>query len=357
MKLFLSIFTLVSLSWVNQCAAQLQFNYNSVGNTFADGGLELATNLWAQEFKDDITVNLNFSFSNLGAGALSSAASATQTNTYVDFWSAIGNDATSSDDTTMWNGLPTGQTFSVYINHTSEAGFSNTPYVDDDGGANNANVRITTANAKALGLRSANDTVTDAAIIFNDSFAWDFDPTDGITEGTLDFVGIATHEIGHALGFESGVDELDANGFGAHDDNALPFVSSIDFLRFSTDSETFGADIDWTADKRGKYYSIDGGLSVALPGAEHWSTGVVYGDGEQASHWKDGVGIGIMDPTTSTGTASTISGIDLQAFDVIGYDRSFVSAVPEPTSLSVVSLGLAAFLLRRRRRLALLPRS
>jgi len=362
MKSFLCILILTTFVCVSECSAQLQFNFNSVNDAGADGGLQLATDAWAAEFKDNIVVNLNFSFANLGSGGLALTSSSTQSNTYVDFWNAIGNDQTSADDTTMWNGLPTGSTFSVYINRTNEATGTDslTPYVDNDGGANNSNVVLTTANAKALGLRVGTDTLTDAQIVFNSGFAWDFDPTDGIDSGAIDFVSVATHEIGHALGFESGVDELDAvdasNGGiggigsgGLPSDNDLAFVSSIDFLRFSNESENAGADIDWTADIRDKYFSIDGGLTTAIGGSSHWSTGVVFGDGQQASHWKDNLGIGILDPTTGAGLGGSITGADVLAFDVIGYDRLNL-AVPEPSGLAVALLAISGLAIRRRRR-------
>ena len=345
------------------CDAQLQFNSSSVNDSVADAAIQLATDAWAVEFQDNITVNLNFSFANLGAGAIATSSNATQSNTYVAFRNALANDSTSVDDFTTVSGLSTGSTFSIYINRTSEAtGVGGiTPYVDDDGGANNSNVVLTTANAKALGLRSATDTSSDGAIVFNSGVAWDFDPSDGITPGTLDFVGVATHEIGHTLGFESGVDDLDSllfntGGIGtiggtsisAPDDNDLAFVTPLDFLRFSDDSVIAGADIDWTADTRDKFFSIDGGLTAAIAGTSHFSTGVNFGDGEEASHWRDGLGIGILSPTAAAGASIAISGTDVQAFDVIGFDRA-IAAVPEPTSSIVLLLGTGALFFRRRR--------
>ena len=44
------------------------------------------------------------------------------------------------------------------------------------------------------------------------------------------------------------------------------------------------------------------------------------GDGQQASHWKDNLGIGLMDPTAGSGEYADITDLDVMAFDVIGWD-------------------------------------
>ncbi|MFK7770334.1 MAG: NF038122 family metalloprotease [Mariniblastus sp.] len=328
-------------------AVQLTFNTNTLGIEHADQAIKFATDQWANEYNDDITINLHFSFANLGGGTLSQALSAQEKATYSDFWTALGNDRTTNDDISMHSSLPTGTSFSVYINRTNEATgqWGETPYLDNDGGANNTNVQMTTANAKALGLRAANDSLTDASIVFNTSYVWDFDRSDGIASDAFDFIGIAMHEIGHAMGFESGVDILDGALGNFNSDDDYEVVSPLDFLRFSGDSESAGADLDFTADSRSKYFSIDGGLTVAA-GGTHWSTGVAYGDGEQASHWRDGYGI--MEPTSMAGEMHDISSLDIQAFDVIGYDRGF-TGVPEPsTMIGLVFLGTSCLLRRRR---------
>jgi hypothetical protein len=64
------------------------------------------------------------------------------------------------------------------------------------------------------------------AIGFNSGFPLDFDPSNGIDPDKLDFDGIATHEIGHVLGFSSsvGLSEL-IPGFP-------PVPSVLDLFRF-----------------------------------------------------------------------------------------------------------------------------
>ena len=176
--------------------------------------------------------------------------------------------------------------------------------MDDDGGANNTQVLLNNANAKALGLMPPTQAGEDVEILFTVGLAYDFDASDGIRIGHQNFVGIAIHEIGHALGFSSGVATLDASGTNFNDD-FFTEVSALDFARHSPDSIAAGADLDFTADTQPKFYSIDGGVTAGgglVGGLDHFSLGPVNGDGRSASHWRDGdlgdrVQLGILDPT------------------------------------------------------------
>ena len=330
--------------------AGLIFNLTSTGNSNADSGFQQAADFWSSQFNDDVEINLNVGFANLGGGILGQAGSAQGTVSYTAFKNAVAADVSSVDDASYSGGLPGGSSFSMYINETDEAtgaSFEN-PYVDNDGGANNTNVQMTRANAKALGLLAGNAAGTDASITFNSTFSWDFTPNDGIGAGLFDFVGVAIHEIGHAMGFISGVDRLDSLDDGVRSDDFFR-ATPLDLARFSGDSEAANADIDFTADARAKYYSIDGGATPGAPGLNHWSLGVSNGDGRQASHWKDGLGLGIMDPTARPpGQLNIVTALDIQALDIIGWDG--FTPVPEPSGFVVLGLATAGIVWRRRRR-------
>jgi hypothetical protein len=331
----------------------LTFNFTFVTGTsaqaqqaFVDAGAR-----WSSLFSDNVTLNMTVGQQVLGAGILASTGSARSVYSYGSFLSALTGDATSADDLQGLSSLPTGSSFGMLINRTSDnpngAG-SATAYLDNNGSANNSTIRITNANAKALGLTPTAATVgscasaCDASIIFATGFTWDYNPNDGISAGAYDFVGIAAHELGHALGFISGVDTLDINSTGSFfSADAFTYVSSLDLFRYSAASTAAGV-IDWTAGTSAKYFSLNKGVTVG----PQFSTGRTWGDGQQASHWKDSLAIGIMDPTAGTGEKLLITSNDVQALDVIGWNLATV--VPEPATYAMFGLGLLGIVLRRR---------
>jgi hypothetical protein len=302
-------------------ANALTFNFSPAAGTSqqAIDGFTTAGNLWSSVFTDNVNVNININFTALGAGTLGETGSTAQSYNYGQVYNALKSDRTSVNDNTAVNSLANGSTFNMLLNRTANnpnSAGSATPYLDNNGNANNRTIEMTSANAKALGLQGSS-TSSDASISFSSLFSWDFNRSDGITNGAFDFVGLATHEIGHALGFTSGVDVLDGNSSSQYyNDNQFTYVSPLDLFRYSTDSKNASA-IDWTADSRAKYLSIDGGVTKI----GDLSTGDTFGDGRQNGHWKDNQGLGILDPTIAPGELLAISENDKQALDAIGWNR------------------------------------
>jgi len=301
----------------------------------AIAGFTAAANRWSSVLANNITVNIQIGFSSLGPFIIGQTGSDFREYTYTDTVTALGAQRLSADDYSSHAALQPGPSYQRLINRTSNnpnGPNSPVPYVDTMD-----RVGMTTANAKALGLLTPTFTL-DGLIRFNSDFGFDFDPTDGIAGGQFDFIGAATHELGHALGFISGVDDIDQlGGVLAGGD----FSSNlIDLFRFSTASIAAGPGItDYTADNRPKYFSVDGGNSqIAL-----FATGSVNGDGAQASHWKDFLGIGILDPTAALGELLVLAETDLRAFDVLGY-----TLVPEPGTGVLLLVGGLILVSRRR---------
>jgi hypothetical protein len=333
----------------------------------ARAGFEAAAALWSAVLKDPITIRLDVQFAALGPNILGSTGSTTNTVNYTGLKGLLAADIKSGRDASAVAALQAGP-LSFVTNEPPGAGAidSRLRFLDNNNSFDNNNIQINTAQVKALGLNPLYNAGTnpggrDGSVSFSTLFAWDFDPTDGITPGTIDFVGVAAHEIGHALGFRSGVDLADNNALpgragpnGVRGLNNIAWGTVHDLQRYGS----FGGSptLDWSIGGS-SCFSINAGQNcLAL-----LSTGRFNGDLRQASHWKDDIllnssPLGIMDPT-ATGPGGTrpfmrISGLDLIAFDVMGYDLS--GSVPEPSSWAMLisGFGIVGATMRRRRRVA-----
>jgi hypothetical protein len=318
-------------------------------------GAQQAAALWSARFNDPITITVRVSAQSQPAGVIAHTDTFYDPYNYANVRSAFVTDRSSGDDISATNALPAGPVFSMLINKTANnpnGVVSATPYFDTGlggpgqaGPENNSTVRLSSANAKALGLDPGHSIVLDGIITFSTAISFDYDRSNGIASNQIDFVGIAAHEMGHLMGFVSGVDVLAGNATAPGlNDNQLPFVTALDLFRFSSRSIGAGGGpgvIDWTDDATAKYFSVDGGLSAIAA----FSSGPTF----EASHWAEAAPvIGIMDPTAAAGELLVITANDLRAFDAIGYNSV---AVPEPSSgLSLLVAGAIGWWRGRRRR-------
>lgn len=268
----------------------------------ARDALEVAAQYIEKQFTDNVTVTISVSMANMGPGVIGATGSSyASPPSYATALAGLiaGKDA----DDSIQDYLPVGPTLPVRYNGAS------------DTVTNETVVWVTRANFKAaLGSTTGGD----ANMQFNTQFPFDFDPTNGITSGTMDFQSVVVHEVGHALGFTSGAD------FRTND------LEMLDLYRFQRTDGTG----DYNPDTLEEFQVTPRTVSNNLPN-EDVNSDVISaewrmsdGNPNQASHFREGVN-GIMDPTLAFGQTFYpvfFRTSDRTMFDAIGWDHTDCNA-------------------------------
>ena len=313
----------------NNDTSGLKFNFTYDANVSWEQkkAFEFAGEMWSEFLDDDVTVNIHISMVNnseLPENTLGGAVPFFHQGTsYTDFKTNLSDDidynqasaSGNNDDQTAVNNLDTGSAFQVVAPSDSANGVSR----------NFDQVAVTRANAKALGLIDSDDNTLDGTIVMNNLIhtpvSWQYDYfSDGVGTNKIDFTTVAMHEIGHTLGFVSVVDGLSNDNY---QDQAVlnESVTALDLFRFLQGNQGV-RDIRTVSN----FFSLDGATNLARMSYGVNNIGGDNGaDGYQGSHWNNEDDIGIMDPVLETNVKRQIGELDLQALDVIGWDRKFAA--------------------------------
>ncbi len=284
-------------------------------------GFEIAGDIWSQYLHDtykgeDLQINIHVEIGDdiLPEKVVGGAFPTIKTGIhYQDIYDAVVNDATTANDQIVADNLLDQKKIDLLVGEN---------IVDK-----NFKMHSTTANLKALGLVAGDEQALDGFIVMNsltnvDGVDWSYSYLEGPKAEELDFLSVAIHELGHSIGFISGIDfqgwsEDSVN----YDGKAITHMTSMDLFRYSLDS--INVNINDLTFGEAAYFTIDGTLDESLA----FSTGADY----QGSHWINSNtvtnGLGIMNPTIGLGERWHISGNDLKVMDSVGWDVDYTAEV------------------------------
>jgi hypothetical protein len=297
-------------------------------------GFEIAGRIWSRHLSDPVTLNVHVGVSsNLPANVIGGALPGVLAN--ASYGSVINSglqqDQKSNDDQLAYqNAFNTGDKVTVgYV----------VPLIDRQQGvwSDATTMNMTRANAKAIGAIAATNTALDGAIamgrLTGSAFHWNYDYTRSSTAptGSLDFLSVAIHELGHIMGFISGVD-LSGWNFTQFNSYSIPsdvqqhlqertrYITPLDRLRYSTTSTLDTNDLSYGTRSGDKFFALGRG-TTRLADFAMGKNASGAGDGYQASHWEErSTPVGIMDPALASRERGSVSNLDLRALDVIGWD-------------------------------------
>lgn len=330
--------TSVAVMGTGAPAQAVQFNFSYAPGTTLEQmvGLEIAGGVWSSYLTDDVEVNIHVETTHqLPEAVIGGALPGIEAYQEYKTWREKTNDdSKTSSDWIAWGGRDGTK------NKPNEYGMvANGHEVQD-----NEEMNLTRANAKALGMLNDNSNKLDGYIVLNDLsnaatyWSYDFQRQSDVPTDSTDFLSVAIHEIGHVIGYVSGVDDpgwlavnQDSKNYDKDEKNkegeakglklpkrSITNATPLDMFRYS----------EWSAEKKfndltigvESYFSINGGQTALA----YFSTGQdtdLGGDGYQASHWKQQDNpYGIMDPALRPGQRREISDLDRLVMDVIGWD-------------------------------------
>lgn len=162
---------------------------SSVANAPAgfEAAIEYAAQYLDSVIADNITVNIRVGWGETDNGVYSIPSTATANGT---FFSSIN---------LTYSQLKTdlAAAYALSGSPADLTALANLPATDP---TNGGLYTLSYAQEKAWGLIPANGTELDGAIGFSTAFTWAVNPSDRAVSGDIDLIGVAEHELTHALG-------------------------------------------------------------------------------------------------------------------------------------------------------------
>lgn len=171
---------------------------------------------------------------------------------------------------------------------------------------------VSSAQEKAFGLLPANDSAIDGAVGFGGTSNFNFNPNDRAIANEIDFVGVAEHEITHAMGRVEGLQE---DGPGQY--------SIMDLFRYaSSGNRQLGTGLP-------AYFSINGGKTDLDN----------YDVTSDLADWAASNGPDSFNAYASAGVENPVTQSDITEMNVIGFAVSG-SSLPTPLLGAVTVTGI-----------------
>jgi hypothetical protein len=283
-----------------------------------------ASNITSDPNSAQIIAGINEMIARLQA-SVSSSTPVTVNITYQETSSGLGGSSTAIGQvsyTNYRNALLNNQVLSANDNSAIAASVPNQATNPVNG---NANVRVTTAQARALGF-SGFTVATDSTISLNTSLM--YFTRGGSHPGQYDLQAVAGHETDEVLG---------VGGPGTILPTTTGAIGPEDLFRYSAP----GARSFTSSGSATSYLSVDGGSTIVLQFNQ--TNGADYAD------WAPHSPPSMQDAFGTPNTDIDIGPAELTAFDIVGYN---LTPVPEPGTMMLTAAGLAAAAFVRRRRVS-----
>ncbi len=310
-------------------------------------GFEIAGRIWSHYYDDPVTVNIHIGIggltqSNVIGGALPGVLA---NQSYSNVRARYAADATSNDDQLALVSLPNTTTrqarYEVVYNGTRHMMPTQV-----------SNLDLTRANAKALGLIAGNHSALDGVVMMSNlsnltqatQWSYNYTRTTANAANSLDFLSVALHELGHIMGFVSGVDlpgmpnnvftgsqqvsattpvqQLVPSTFINDVNRRASFATPMDLFRIQNEVAELPTGNDIVLSSAwSPLFAINNGHNII----GHAASGKQgeYQDGFQTSHWErvSWGNSGIMLPNLARQERLSIAWRDVQAMDILGWNR------------------------------------